>query len=145
MLKYAEIVNKNTGLCNVGIGDDITFYVSMGFELLDVEQSDIDYQYYLAEKCPKKTEEQKELEEKERVAKLSMTKYDFFKYVCSPYGVTYAKLNEFVSSSDEVAAAWNLCAKVYRGDETLCAYIKVFIPSITDSKLDEIFKIYGGE
>ena len=87
--------------------------------------------------------EQKELEEKERIAKLSMTKYDFFKYVCAPYGVTYAKLNEFVGSSDEVAAAWNLCAKVYRGDETLCAYIKVFIPVMTDSKLDEIFKTYG--
>ena len=143
MLKYAQIVDKNTGLCNVGLGDDIVFYVDMGFELLDVEQSDIDGFYYLAEKCPKKTEEQKEIEEKERIAKLSMTKYDFFKYVCSPYGVTYARLNKFVSSSDEVAAAWNLCAKVYRGDETLCAYIKVFIPVMTDTKLDEIFKTYG--
>ena len=143
MLKYAQIVDKKTGLCNVGLGDDIVFYVDMGFELLDVEQSDIDGLYYLADKCPKKTEEQKELEEKERIAKLSMTKYDFFKYVCQPYGVTYARLNEFVSSSDEVAAAWNLCAKVYRGDGTLCAYIKVFIPVMTDSKLDEIFKTYG--
>ena len=88
-------------------------------------------------------EEKQKQKEKERIAKLSMTKYDFFKYVCAPYGVTYAKLNEFVSSSDEVAAAWNLCAKVYRGDETLCAYIKVFIPVMTDSKLDEIFKTYG--
>ena len=143
MLKYAEVVNKNTGLCNVGLGDDIGFYLSLGMELMDVERSDIDGFYYLAEKCPMKTEEQKELEEKERVAKLSMTRYDFFKYVCQPYGVTYAKLNEFVSSSDEVAAAWNLCARVYRGDETLCAYIKVFIPVMTDSKLDEIFKTYG--
>lgn len=143
MLKYAQIVDTVTGLCNVGIGDNIPYYVSLGFELLDVEQSDIDDQYYLAEKCPKKTEEQKELEEKERVAKLSMTKYDFFKYVCSPYGVTYAKLNELVNFNDEVAAAWNLCSRVYRGDETLCKYIKNFIPVITDSKLDEIFKTYG--
>lgn len=143
MLKYAQIVDKNTGLCNVGLGNDIVFYVDMGFELLDVEQSDIDGFYYLAEKCPIKTEEQKEIEEKERVAKLSMTKYDFFKYVCSPYGITYAKLTEFVTSSDEVAAAWNLCARVYRGDETLCKYIKQVIPVMTDNKLDEIFKTYG--
>jgi hypothetical protein len=143
MLKYAQIVDKNTGLCNVGLGDDIVFYVEMGFELLDVEQSDIDGFYYLAEKCPMKTEEQKEIEEKERIAKLSMTKYDFFKYVCSPYGVTYAKLTEFVTSSDEVAAAWNLCARVYRGDETLCKSIKQVIPVMTDNKLDEIFKTYG--
>ena len=143
MLKYAQIVDKNTGLCNVGLGDDIVFYVDNGFELLDVEQSDIDGFYYLAEKCPMKTEEQKEIEEKERVAKLSMTKYDFFKYVCSPYGITYAKLTEFVTSSDEVAAAWNLCARVYRGDETLCKSIKQVIPVMTDNKLDEIFKTYG--
>lgn len=143
MLKYAQIVDKKTGLCNVGLGDDIVFYVDMGFELLDVEQSDIDGFYYLAEKCPMKTEEQKEIEEKERIAKLSMTKYDFFKYVCSPYGITYAKLTEFVTSSDEVAAAWNLCARVYRGDETLCKSIKKVIPVMTDNKLDEIFKTYG--
>jgi hypothetical protein len=143
MLKYAQIVDKNTGLCNVGIGNDIVFYVDMGFELLDVEQSDIDGFYYLAEKCPMKTEEQKEIEEKERIAKLSMTKYDFFKYVCSPYEITYAKLTEFVTSSDEVAAAWNLCARVYRGDETLCKSIKQVIPVMTDNKLDEIFKTYG--
>lgn len=143
MLKYAQIVDKNTGLCNVGLGDDIVFYVDNGFELLDVEQSDIDGFYYLAEKCPMKTEEQKEIEEKERIAKLSMTKYDFFKHVCSPYGITYAKLTEFVASSDEVAAAWNLCARVYRGDETLCKSIKKVIPVMTDNKLDEIFKTYG--
>ena len=143
MLKYEQIVDKNTGLCNVGLGDDIVFYVDMGFELLDVEQSDIDGFYYLAEKCPMKTEEQKEIEEKERVAKLSMTKYDFFKYVCSPYGITYAKLTEFVTSSDEVAAAWNLCARVYRGDKILCKSIKKVIPVMTDNKLDEIFKTYG--
>jgi hypothetical protein len=143
MLKYAQIINKNTGLCNVGIGNDIVSYVDMGFELLDVEQSDIDGFYYLAEKCPMKTEEQKEIEEKERIAKLSMTKYDFFKYVCAPYGITYAKLTEFVASSDEVAAAWNLCARVYRGDETLCKSIKKVIPVMTDNKLDEIFKTYG--
>ena len=63
MLKYAQIVDKNTGLCYVGLGNDIVFYVDMGFELLDVEQSDIDGLYYLAEKCPMKTEEQKEIEE----------------------------------------------------------------------------------
>jgi hypothetical protein len=143
MLKYAQIVDKKTGLCNVGIGDDIVSYVEMGFELLDVEQSDIDGFYYLAEKCPMKTEEQKEIEEKERIAKLSMTKYDFFKYVCSPYGITYAELSKFVASSDEVAAAWNLCARVYRGDETLCKSIKKVIPVMTDNKLDEIFKTYG--
>jgi hypothetical protein len=143
MLKYAQVVNKTTGLCNVGLGEDNIYYTKLGMELLDVEQSDIDGLYYLVDKCPKKTEEQKEIEEKERVAKLSMTKYDFFKYVCSPYGVTYAKLNELVKFNDEVAAAWELCARVYRGDETLCKYIKEFIPVVTDSKLDEIFKTYG--
>ena len=35
-------------------------------ELLDVEQSDIDLQWYLIEKCPMKTDKQKEIEEIEK-------------------------------------------------------------------------------
>ena len=59
MIKYAKIVNNTTGECEIALGTNIDFYQSIGMELLDVEQSDIDFKWYIAQKCPKKTEEEK--------------------------------------------------------------------------------------
>ena len=56
VIKYGEIVNHESGLWNVGIGDDIAFYKSIGFVELDVQQSDKDGFLYLTEKCPTLTE-----------------------------------------------------------------------------------------
>ena len=61
VLKYGEIVNSETGLCNVGLGDDIEYYKSIGFVELNVQQSEIDNFWYLEEKCPKRTETQKRI------------------------------------------------------------------------------------
>ncbi|MBE7703648.1 MAG: hypothetical protein E7Z89_06325 [Cyanobacteria bacterium SIG28] len=49
MLKYAEIIDKNTGLCNVGLGDNQEFYASVGMELMNIEKG-FDDKWYLAEK-----------------------------------------------------------------------------------------------
>ena len=38
MKKYAQIIDNETKLCNVGIGTNEEFYKSIGMELLDVEQ-----------------------------------------------------------------------------------------------------------
>ena len=64
MIKYAKIVNEETGLCEIGIGTNIEFYKSIGMVELDVQQSDVDNNWYLANKCPMKTEEQKAKERK---------------------------------------------------------------------------------
>lgn len=88
-------------------------------------------------------EEEKEQQEKERIAKLSITKYDFYKLICQPAGLGYQQVIALVNSNDDIAAAWNFCERVYRGDELLNLYIKQFIPGITDAQLDEIFKTYG--
>ena len=66
MLKYAKVMNKETGICQIGGGNNYEFYQSIGFELLDVSQSDIDNGWYLSEKCPMKSEKQKEAEEIEK-------------------------------------------------------------------------------
>lgn len=76
MIKYAKIINNETGLCEVGLGTNTEFYSSIGMIQLNVQQSDIDGAWYLIDKCPMKTDEQKELEEKERVAKLFLTGAD---------------------------------------------------------------------
>ena len=65
MIKYAKVTNNETGLCEVGLGTNVKFYQSVGMTELDVEQSDIDNGWYLAEKCPHKSEEQKLQEAKE--------------------------------------------------------------------------------
>lgn len=78
--------------------------------------------------------------EAERIAKLHMTKYDFFKYVCEPYGITYSALMSIINSNDGLAAAWNLCNHVYRGNADLNAYILTVIPTLTEEKLNGIFE-----
>lgn len=59
MIKYAKIINEETGLCEVGLGTNSSFYQSIGMVKLDVQQSDIDGGWYLTEKCPMKTDEEK--------------------------------------------------------------------------------------
>ena len=76
MLKYAKIINNETGLCEVGLGTNIEFYKSQGFELLDIEQSEIDNLWYTAEKCPHKSDEQLLEEAKENKIKENDTKRD---------------------------------------------------------------------
>ena len=58
MIKYAKVINE-TGLCEVGVGTDYTYYKKMGLIELDVQKSDIDGQWYLSEKCPMKSEEER--------------------------------------------------------------------------------------
>lgn len=59
MFKYAKVINNETGLCEVGIGTNSQFYISIGMTELDVQQSDIDKNWYLSDKCPMKTDEEK--------------------------------------------------------------------------------------
>ena len=87
MIKYAKIINQETGLCEVGLGTNIEFYQSIGMIQLDVQQSDIDNNWYLLELCPMKTDEQKELEEKARIQELSMTRSDFFDGTIMAWGI----------------------------------------------------------
>lgn len=52
MIKYSKIIDNVTGLCSVGLGTDINYYKSIGMVELDVEKSEKDNEWYLAEKCP---------------------------------------------------------------------------------------------
>ncbi len=65
MFKYAKIIDTETGLCNVGLGTNVNQYISFGMEPMDVKQSDVDNQWYLADKCPMKTDADK-IEEREK-------------------------------------------------------------------------------
>ena len=59
MIKWAKISNPDTGICNVGLGTNSEFYASIGMTEMDVKQSDVDNCWYVADKCPMKSEAQK--------------------------------------------------------------------------------------
>jgi len=64
MLKYCFITDQEKGLVQLGAGCSDEYYQEIGMEKRDVEQSDKDNQWYLSEKCPHKTEEEKTAERK---------------------------------------------------------------------------------
>ena len=78
MLKYSQIINQTTGLCAIATGDNVEYYQSIGMVERDVEQSDIDGNWYLAELCPHKTDEEKLREAKEAKYQEANTKANLF-------------------------------------------------------------------
>lgn len=106
MIKYAKIKDKEEGICEVGLGTNIGFYQSVGMTLQDVKQSDVDGLWYLAEKCPMKTEEEKAEEEHLRILDLSMTRSDFFDGTIKAFGADsedLLKAIEYVLGGLEIA------------------------------------------
>ena len=140
MIKYAQLINEETGLCSIGTGTNIDFYKSIGMTELDVQQSDVDNNWYLIDKCPMKTDEQKELEEKKRVAMLKMTPRDFLLAI-TQMGVDFAKIKELMASNPQVEIELNYCNYVYRGNALLDQLCGQF--GITTTQLDELFKSKG--
>ena len=77
MIKYAKIINEETGLCEVATGINSAFYQSIGMCELDVEQSEKDNLWYLSEQCPHYTqEEQAEIERQERIGEIKQNLYE---------------------------------------------------------------------
>lgn len=87
MLKYCNFVDKETGRVNVAIGNNIEYYQSIGMIERDVEQSDVDNYWYITEKCPHLTPEEKEEKEHERIQTLYMTRSDFFDGLIKAFGI----------------------------------------------------------
>ena len=140
MIRYAQLINEETGLCNIGTGTNIDFYKSIGMIELDVQQSDVDYNWYLIDKCPMRNDEEKELEEKKRVAMLKMTPRDFLLAI-TQMGVDFAKIKELMASNPQVEIELNYCNYVYRGNALLDQLCGQF--GITTTQLDELFKTKG--
>lgn len=77
MIKYAKIIDENTGLVAVGEGNNYNFFKKYGFNKLNVQQSDIDNQWYLTEKCPTKTSDEKLQEARQNKYAEITEKYDY--------------------------------------------------------------------
>ena len=100
MIKYAKIVNEETGLVEVGLGTNTSFYQSIGMVALDVKQSDIDNAWYLTEKCPMKTDEEKAKEERKRLDNLSMTRGDVFEALILAKGLGKAQIRAMIEQAE---------------------------------------------
>lgn len=100
MIKYAKIINQETGLCEVGIGTNTDFYKSIGMIELDVQQSDIDGSWYLSEKCQMKTDEEKQEQERERLNNLSMTRGDVFEALILAKGLGKAQIRSMIEKAE---------------------------------------------
>lgn len=79
MIKYAKIIDEKTGLAEAGLGTNTEYYKSIGMTPLDIEQSDINGNWYLKEKCPKKSEE--ELLNEARAFKKAETSKKAYEYI----------------------------------------------------------------
>lgn len=98
MIKYAKIINEETGLCNVGTGTNIDFYKSIGMIELDVQQSDIDGFWYLKDKCPMKTDEEKVEEERARINMLMLTGADVERAIYKNCGMDFEDVVAFLET-----------------------------------------------
>lgn len=142
MIKYAKILNQETGLCEVGLGTNASFYQSIGMAQLDVQQSDIDNQWYLTELCPMKSEEEKDLEERERIAKLTCTKR-VFALMLQELGISYTMLKELIATNEQAQLEWDLCIELERANPLLD--IMALQLGITSEQLDGLFRYANGE
>ena len=59
MIKYCFIEDEETGLVQLGVGCPDSYYESIGMERRNVDQSEIDGLWYLKNKCPHYTDEEK--------------------------------------------------------------------------------------
>ena len=140
MIKYAQLINEETGLCSVGTGTNTEFYKSIGMVELDVKQSDIDNAWYLAEKCPMKTAEQKIKEEQDKINHLTMTALDFVTYI-KKAGVSDEIILQYLQANPSVQLQLTLCQNVYCGVVRQLCPIKITKELIiTDEQVVNMFK-----
>lgn len=137
MFKYAKVDNEETGICSIAIGDDIEFYKSIGMSLIDVEQSDVDNAWYLKEKCPHLTPEEKEKQERERISHLKCTKR-VLALMLQQLGISYSQLKELIATNEQAQLEWDLCIELERCNPLLD--IMGAKLGITHEQLDQMFK-----
>ena len=140
MLKYAQIINNKTGLCSIANGTNIEFYKSIGMTELDVQQSDIDGNYYLSDKCPMKTEEEKEAENQEVVNHLVCTALDLATFI-KQTGLTDAEIVQFLNANPSLQLQLTLCKDVYCGVVRQLCPLKISdTVTLTDEMVVSFFK-----
>lgn len=143
MIKYCKFIDEKKGLVQLGAGCSDDFYIKIGMEKRDVKQSDIDYKWYITQKCPMKTPEQKKKEELERIANLTCTKR-VFALMLQEIGINYfSQLKPLIDSNPQSQLEWELCERLQRSNpwiDKIGAMLK-----ITPEQLDILFQVANEE
>ena len=80
------------------------FIMDSTFEQLDVEQSEVDGNWYLKEECPHKTDEEKAKEERERLDMLFMTGSDVERAIYKVKGIDFDDILAMVKDNPAIDA-----------------------------------------
>lgn len=143
MKKYCFILDEEKGLVQLGAECSDMYYEEIGMKKRDVKQSDIDFQWYLSEKCPMKTEEQKEKEKQERIANLTCTKRVLV-LMLEQMGIDYfEKLEPMINADRSAKLEWELCERLQRSNPLIDKFGAML--EITPEQLDTMFKFANGE
>lgn len=86
MKKYARIINQDTKLCEVGLGDNVEFYQSIGFSEMEVEQS-YDLGWYILGYAPQKPLELYKQEKQAELQSIKNQKLKEFSYQDKVYQI----------------------------------------------------------
>jgi hypothetical protein len=136
MIKYAKQI-KDNGECMILLGDDAEWALLQGYSLKDVEQSDVDFNWYLTEKCPRKTRQEKELEEKERIAKLKRTKREVFLGLYQAKGITPEQIKGLIKKPTDLIE-FEYANDYFRGNPLIDAIGGIL--GLTPKQLDKFFE-----
>lgn len=143
MKKYCKLLDNETGLVQLGAGCSTDYYISIGMELRDVEESEIDYNWYLAEKCPHYTPDEKDEKEKERISQLQCTKRVFI-LMLEQLGLDYyEQILPLIEANRQAKLEWELCVELQRANPLLDAMGTQL--GITPDQIDNLFKFANGE
>lgn len=142
MIKYAKVIKEN-GECIIFLGSDVDWAIKQGFSELDVEQSEIDSNWYLKDKCPHLTPEEKTEQEKERISHLKCTKRVLV-LILEQLGLDYfEQIEPLINSNRQAKLEWELCVELERSNPLLNVIGKEL--GISPAQIDNVFKYANGE
>lgn len=143
VMKYCFITDEEIGLVQLGAGCSDEYYIEIGMQQRDVEQSEKDFEWYLKEKCPHYTPEEKEEMERERISHLKCTKRVLVLMLQELQYSWKNTIKPLIYANDDAALEWELCVELERKNPLLNQLGGQL--GISSEQIDNLFKYANGE
>lgn len=141
MVSLVKVLNAS-GVVAVAEGDDKEYFIANGYKELEIEQSDVDGNWYIKGKAPMMGEDEKIAKEKARIASLTCTKR-VLALALKQLGVSYQQLKELIATDEDAQLEWDLCVELQRNNPFLDTMGSKL--GIDPTTIDKIFRIANGE
>lgn len=147
MQKYCKVLDEETGLVKIGVGCTDDYYIEIGMEIRDVQQSDINGEWYLSNKCPMRpipTEEEIRQAEINRINNLTMTAQDLLDMIHN-LGASWDSIDDYLNAHKELKLRLTTCQNVF------CGVLRQLLPldvdgvEITDEMVVRAFEIKNSQ